>query len=200
MTLAHDTLEALREQGAHLHDPVRFRYLEALAARMTGQPHAVQQVLARRFDEAAADCRRCAEARQVAPTSMAALQMSQVPSPLAQLNQAITQGTDTQAADGLAHETGSPSDMKSVRRFAEVWSKIAADQQLTQALTRGPELAGPLNSHNLMLRAMSLMHSLSPGYLRRFLLQADALLWLDHMNQQNALKDGKTAKRVRARR
>lgn len=210
--MSKDALQALRMQGAHLHDPVRFRYLEALAERMQAQPASVRQVLTHKLGEAVADYRlRVDRAQEAAPSKakpvaidIAARSPSRSRSLLAQLNHDIAERTRHPAPDALSHdmagEPGSPSDMKSVRRFAEVWSKIATEQQLSQALTRGPELAGPLNSHNLMLRAMSLMHGLSPDYLRRFLSQADALLWLEHMNQHNALaKDGKPARRARAK-
>jgi hypothetical protein len=76
----------------------------------------------------------------------------------------------------------SASAMKSVRQFGEVWSRIAAEQQVVQALDRGPENAGPLNPHKLMLRSLSLMRGLSPDYLWRFLSQMDSLLWLEQAN------------------
>lgn len=195
------TLQALREQGAHLHDPVRFRYLEALAARLPSQAASVQSLLAARFDAAVAAYRLSQLQAGASATVQAAPATAAARSPLAQLNKHIAQAHQGPAGEALlAGDTGHASDMKSVRRFAEVWSKIATQQQLAQALTRGPAHAGPLNSHNLMLRAMSLMHGLSPDYLRRFLAQADALLWLDQLNQQNALhnKDGKAARRGRA--
>lgn len=69
--------------------------------------------------------------------------------------------------------------MKSVRRFGEVWSKISAEQQVAEAITRGPENAGPLNAHRLVLRSLALMRLLSPDYLRHFLSQVDTLLWLE---------------------
>jgi hypothetical protein len=210
------TLATLRKQGAHAHDPVRFCYLEALAARMQAQPASVQHLLARKFDEAVADYRSRIVCEPEAPSKFkpmardAATAITQ--SPLARLNHEISERAKDDAraggvggdiggdmGDDMHHELGSPSDMKSVRRFAEVWSKISTAQQLSQALTRGPELAGPLNSHNLMLRAMSLMHGLSLDYLRRFLSQTDALLWLEQMNQHHALKDGKTARRGRTK-
>lgn len=203
-----DTLATLRAQGADRHDPVRFRYLEALAARMATQPAAVRQVLARRFDAAVSDY--CARAAGVPgqQVSAAASREREVraATPLAGLNQhiarrrlALVQGAqasgDAGGVDDWASEPARAADLHSVRRFAQTWSKLATERQLAQALTRGPELAGPLNSHRLMLRALSLMHGLSPDYLRRFLAQADALLWLDHMNQQHALPGGKTAAR-----
>jgi hypothetical protein len=204
----HIILARLRAQDADRHEPVRLRYLEALAARMPGQPEPVRQALARKFDEAAAECAaRIRRARDAMPSpalppaandgTVAAEAISAGRSPLAMLNREIQARAHDVTDDAHQHH---PAEMKSVRRFAETWSSIATERQLAQALTRGPEAAGPLNSHNLMLRAMSLMHGLSPDYLRRFLAQADALLWLDHMNQQNALsKDGKPARRTRAK-
>ncbi|MFP5444104.1 MAG: DUF2894 domain-containing protein, partial [Betaproteobacteria bacterium] len=91
----------------------------------------------------------------------------------------------------------SVSDMKSVRRFSEVWSKIAAEQQVAQAFMRGPENAGPLNAHRLMLRSLALMRSLSPDYLRHFLSQMDSLLWLEQAAAKPArapLKPGRAGR------
>jgi hypothetical protein len=210
-----DALQALRRQGAHLHDPVRFHHLEALAARMQAQPALVRQALASAFDKALADYRLRMDGSQAAPwKSMPRGDVVTVRSPLAQLNADIAQRAKDAAAQALANGPNGamddamddglarPDDMKSVRRFAQAWSRIATEQQLARALTRGPAHAGPLNSHNLMLRALSLMNGLSPDYLRRFLAQADALLCLDHLNQQHALGKGDkagTARRSRAR-
>lgn len=204
----NDTLATLRAQGADRHDPVRFRYLEALAARMPTQPAAVQQVLARRFEAAVSECcarlqggsgQRVGEAAAPERKARAATLLTGLNQHIAQRRRALAHGA--QGAEGVegmedwAGDSTRAADMHSVRRFAETWSKVATERQLAQALTRGPEMAGPLNSHGLMLRALSLMHGLSPDYLRRFLAQADALLWLDHMNQQHALPGGKTAAR-----
>lgn len=212
--MSDEALAALRAQGDHLHDPVRFRYLEAMAARMRTQPASVRQVLALRFDEALADYRsRARRYRQDVPASgapvVAAASVKDAPSALAQLNRHIAECAkdarhgDTRDGDGdgdgEAAGFGAAADMKSVRRFADTWSRIAAERQLARALTRGPEAAGPLNSHNLMLRAMSLMNGLSPDYLRRFLAQADALLLLERMNQHNGLKDGRAGRRGRGK-
>lgn len=202
--MSESRLHALRAQGAHLRDPVRFRYLEALATRMQGQAPVVRELLAKRLDEAVAAYMAGADnttqalpiGPSASPAALAGL------SPLAELNRYIAQEHAKDAAHqtSLHREPGNPADMKSVRRFSDVWSRISAERQLAQALTRGPEHAGPLNSHQLMLRAMSLMHGLSPDYLRRFLSQADALLCLEQMNQQTSLKDtGRTARRTRGK-
>ena len=87
--------------------------------------------------------------------------------------------------------------MKSLRRFRETWSRIAAEDQVARAVVRGPENAGPLNSHMLVLRSLALMGQLSPDYLRRFMSHLDALLWLDQANQQYAPTEAKPARRRR---
>ena len=141
--------------------------------------------------------------------------------PLAELNQhirAISQGATQKpqnAADGpggmpsvglnsLADRLGSappdPSEMKSLRRFRETWSKIAAENQVDKAIGRRPQNAGPLNSHLLVLRSLTLMRDLSPDYLRRFLSHLDSLLWLDQASQQSTVTEPKPTRRAKTQR
>lgn len=169
-------LESLRAEGLHRHDPVRFHYLEVLARRLPLQPPAVQQVLRHRWQAAVADYAGHARSAHRPPAQAVAPAPG---SPLAQLNRTLHARADDDLAPGLAGGGACLPDMKSVRRFGEVWSKISAEQQVAQALVRGPENAGPLNSHRLMLRALRLMRSLSPDYTQRFLAQMEALLWLE---------------------
>lgn len=191
---SESTLEALRAEGAHHHDPARFRYLEALARRLPGQPATVQRVLAGRLREAVVVYAGRARGgvgedarpqRSAAPTAGAAL---------AQLNRELNARAQADADTARGSEGASLSDLKSVRQFSKVWSKISAEQQVAHSLHRGPEIAGPLNSHKLMLRSLSLMQSLSPDYLRCFLSQMDSLLWLE---QASAKPVSSTAKPVR---
>lgn len=176
------TLDSLRAEGAHRHDPVRFHYLEVLARRLPGQPVAVQQVLAGRLQAAvAAYAERARSAAGVAGHSQApaAPAAPVASSALAQLNRDLSAQAQADVDMARAGHGASLPEMKSVRQFSAVWSQISAERQLAQALRRGPENAGPLNSHRLMLRSLSLMQSLSPDYLRRFLSQVDSLLWLE---------------------
>lgn len=125
--------------------------------------------------------------------------------PLAQLNQYI----QSVKQDGIDHRQGSglgsslvsdmeaSSEMASVSRFREAWSRIAAEDQVDQAVGRGPVNAGPLNSHMLVLRSLALMRKLSPDYLRRFLSHVDTLLWLDQANQKCTPVKAKPARRSR---
>ena len=151
--MSEPTLESLRAEGAQHHDPVRFRYLEVLAARLPAQPPAVQQVLARRLQAALVDYAR--RTRTPPRQPLAATAPAGAPSALAQLNSDLSTRAQADADSVLVGGGASVSDMKSVRRFSEVWSKIAAEQQVAQAFTRGPENAGPLNAHRLMLRSLA---------------------------------------------
>ena len=153
-------LEALRAVGAHHNDPARFHYLEILARRLPGQSAAVQRLLAHKLDTALASYPEN-------PPHTTPSQGNQRPAPaasaLAQLNQTL--GTPRRSIardDPFAMDSAPLPALKSVRHFSEVWSHIAAEQQVVQALHRGPENAGPLNAHKLMLRSLNLMRSLSP--------------------------------------
>jgi hypothetical protein len=181
--MSEPTLESLRAKGADRHDPVRYRYLEVMAERLQHQPLAVQQVLAQRLRQAvAAYAERAVAACEVSAPAAQAPSANEAMSPLAQLNRELEARAQADA-DQLRVEGGaSASRMKSVRQFSEVWSRISAEQQVAQAIDRGPENAGPLNPHKLMLRSLSLMRGLSPDYLRRFLSQMDSLLWLEQAN------------------
>jgi hypothetical protein len=197
--LGEPTLESLRADGADFHDPARFHYLEVLARRLSDQPPAVQQVLAVRLHAAVAAYAERArsspeEARQVGRPAIPAAS-----SPLVQLNRDLSARAQADADIARVDNGVSLSGMKSVRQFSEVWAKVSAQRQVTQALDRGPENAGPLNSHRLMLRSLSLMQSLSPDYLRRFLSQVDSLLWLEQASAKPVSSTAKPGRKSRSR-
>lgn len=80
----------------------------------------------------------------------------------------------------LEVNAGSRSELKTIRNFRNVWSKLSADKRVAQALEQAPADAGPINSHMLVLRSLAVMRDISPDYLNRFMAYADALLCLDH--------------------
>lgn len=79
----------------------------------------------------------------------------------------------------LEANTGSRSELKTIRNFRNTWSKLSADKQVAQALEQAPANAGPINSHMLVLRSLAMMRDISPDYLNRFMSYADTLLCLD---------------------
>ena len=140
-------------------DPVQVHYVAALSRRLQSAPEAVQRVLQARLQQAWPEQADVGSTTQVPRT--------RAPSPLAQLNRDIA-------------ATAPPGrELRSAQRFRDTWSRICAEDEVTQAVEQGPENAGPLNSHRLALRSLALMQGLSPAYVRRFVAQLDALLWLD---------------------
>lgn len=186
--MTEPTLDSLRQAGHDQWAPERFRYLESLAARLPGQPAAVRQILAQRLQ--AALSAYAAQAEQF-PKEAGRAHPGQTPenvssratlSPLAQLNRELQARTGQEPGAAMGEDDTDPvhaAPLKSAQAFAEVWSKVSAEQQLAQAMERGPENAGPLNPHKLVLRSLRLMRALSPDYVRRFMAQAEALLWLE---------------------
>lgn len=106
------------------------------------------------------------------------------PSPLAALlahaGQPASAAPASAAAGGPV--THPPRELKSLRQFRRTWSKLNVERQLSHAVARAPDNAGPLNSHHLALQALTQMRELSPAYLEQFLSYIDALQWLDEAN------------------
>lgn len=88
-------------------------------------------------------------------------------------------------------------EMKSLAGFRRAWSQVSAESQVTRALESGPDNAGPLNSHRLVLHTLERMRALSPAYLSRYLSQLNTLLWLEQAEPPSA--GGKPARRGRTR-
>jgi hypothetical protein len=70
-------------------------------------------------------------------------------------------------------------ELKTVRESRATWARMSVDRQLSQAKKQGPENAGPINSHMLVLRSLAMMQEISPDYLSRVVSYVDTLLALD---------------------
>ena len=200
-TSAENILESWRRDGCHRQDPVRFHYMEVLSQRLQSQQDAVRGVLTEKLGAALNAYRE-----QLALTSEATIQKPRTNTvttqgtghaSLAELNRYIRSATDVGTDTQVTGETVAPPEMKSVRHFKHAWSRMRAQDQVLKAVQQGPENAGPLNSHRLVLRSLSLMRDLSPDYLQRFLSHTESLLWLDHLSVKIAAMDSKTARRSR---
>ncbi len=66
--------------------------------------------------------------------------------------------------------------------FQETWEKLSTGLRLEQAQRQVPDNAGPLNSNNLIHRALLLMQDQSPGYLQHFLSYVDGLSWMEQLH------------------
>jgi len=94
---------------------------------------------------------------------------------------------------------GAAADPRTVQFFKRTWSRLSADQRLAQSRASLPGNAGPLNSHHLVHRSLTLMRELSPEYLERFVGYIDALQWLEQANEAAAQEAGAAARATGAR-
>ena len=169
-------LEELRRNGRWRAEPARFRYLEALAQRIPTQAEPVRRLLQARFEARLAEYLALANE---ADAVVARRAVTKAPaSPLAQLMQVLRD-----ARPDPAVATGR-DELASARRFREAWDAQRALEKLDLALSHRPAQAGPLNSHALVLQSLELMRSVSPQYLRQFVLHVETLQWLAHADEQ----------------
>lgn len=157
------------------------------AVRLTAQFPAAAEELARLG--AAGDfggLRRCAgrleKQGQVAPLAELVRRLAQ-PAP-------ADGGTAPDGLPGMAagQAAAAPSELRSLSYFRDTWSKLSVDRQLNQALAQGPENAGPLNSHLLVLLSLQRLRELAPDYLNRLMSHVDALLWLDQASGGTSIR------------
>ncbi len=165
-------------------ESVRASYLEAVTRRMQTAPEAVRRVLHARLGPQAEAGGPAAVVEPPVPPRRPRAQPPKPATPLAQLNEYIATATGQPGA-------GARPELRSAQAFRETWSRICAEEEVVQAVQRGPDNAGPLNSHMLVLRTLGLMRELSPDYLRRFMAHADTLLWLDQAGDRLKTPTGK---------
>ena len=195
-------LDALRAAGAAEQQPVRWHYVQALARRAEAQPDAVRQRLHARLHRLLHELEQTLQQTPVQPAPPSAPTVdAQHASPLAELTRYLQQ--HSQAAHDTAHPssiaTAAPapsaqaqptpaarSELKSVQNDRRTWSRLSAERQLNRALDQAPSNAGPINSHMVVLRSLSLMRDIAPDYLNRFVSYVDTLLWLEQAEAQAA--------------
>ena len=180
---------------------VRARFAQALARRADAHAGAARRVL---------DDRLAALTNEATPESEAS---SSVPDPSARgaLAELVAHAARQKTAPVLApaakpREAGLHKPVSeaapTLQFFQRTWSRLSADQRLAQSRATLPGNAGPLNSHHLVHRSLTLMRELSPDYLERFVGYIDALQWLEQSNEaaQEALRPPAARKSMPARR
>ena len=176
-------IEALRARGAQQIDPVRFRFIESMAERAARHEGAARRVLDERLAQllsahelkleqaarAQGDARPPANTDPLPRSALADL-VADLGGRSASLAPAMP-NAKTPAIDSTV-------ELETLPFFRRTWSRLSADQRLAQSLAALPENAGPLNSHHLVHRSLTLMRELSPGYFDHFVAHVDALLSL----------------------
>lgn len=211
MTRAPDpatAIASLRGRSEEPFDPVRLHFLEALARRTQDHQGAVKRLLEDRLSHAVAQYQQHLARREEAAGDVQHPECGPQRDSLAELTRTLTQqepGNAQANADASDADMGFRPELKSIRNFRQTWSRLSVDRQLAQAIEQGPENAGPFNSHQLVLRALSVMRDIAPHYLNRFMSHADALLWLDQADGKPVVKSavegesGKNRKTSRGR-
>ena len=180
---ARAVLDAWRASGADRLNPLRFHLIDALDRRAAAYDGAVRQRLDERLagliaayegeligaEDAAADAGAEADAE--------ASQDAVWGGPLAELIAYL--GSDD-SRDPLGLRAAYP-ELPLLDEFRALWSRFSADRQVRQSQERVHKNAGPLNSNQLVHRALTLMREMSPGYLQQFLSYTDALMWMEQM-------------------
>ena len=105
---------------------------------------------------------------------------------------------DHVARDALGLRAAYP-ELPLLDEFRALWSRFSADRQVRQSQEQVHKNAGPLNSNQLVHRALSLMRELSPGYLQQFLSYTDALMWMEQVHAAIAPPPKEAAPRAGAK-
>lgn len=168
------TLDAWREQRADRMDPLRFQCIDALARRAAGERGAVRDLLDARLAE-----RIAAYAADLARVPAGASRDDGPATPAARPRDALSTLLDALARRGALRAGATDDVAATLDDVRRVCARARADSQLRQALGHAPENAGPLNSANLVHRALTLMREVSPGYLQAFMAYVDTLASLE---------------------
>jgi len=102
-------------------------------------------------------------------------------------------------ARGVTDLRATYPELEVLEYFRGVWSRVSADRQVRQSQEQVHKNAGPLNSNQLVHRALSLMREVSPGYLQQFLSYTDALMWLEQVQAATAPPPKEAAPRAGAK-
>jgi hypothetical protein len=197
-------LDALRARGAARADPVRLRFLEALARRAAAHDGAARRALDDRLAVLLqAFAQRLGTAGGgAAPDTADRTVPGRAGGPLGELAQRLggraTPAMHPPAARPAAPLPGAAPEPEALEFFRRTWSRLSAEQRLAQSRRALPDNAGPLNSQHLVHRSLSLMRETAPAYFERFVAHVDALLWLEQADAAGA-PDAPAAPRKPAR-
>ena len=178
--LAHGaSIELLRARGAQRLDPLRFCFIEALARRAQAHDGDTRRLLDTKLAAALAACAARLDSTRHSPGPAPARGDAPAPpGPLADLLRRLDEHQPADTAAPAPPLRSAPAELKALRQFRSTWAQLSVDRQLRQSLAQVPDKAGPLNSNRLVQRSLARLRELSPAYLARFMVYADALLWL----------------------
>jgi hypothetical protein len=209
-------LDGWRDGGADRADPVRFRFIEAMARRASGFRGEAGRLLEERVARLVADYGEvlARASGKVPPPETLPLTPPQrygALADLAALREHLGRRTHPAtvptthaptvptAPAAPAPRNGHQAEPELADYFRDTWARVSVDRQLRQSQADVPENAGPLNTNHLVHRSLSLMREVSPGYLEQFLSYVDALSWLEGMHAISLVPDREPSRKARTR-
>lgn len=178
-TALADKLATLRDAGAPAQDAAGWLHVLSLQERSQAHQGAARALLDRKLNQAldalqarmAAGLFAGAKAASSSCSSSTALE----PSALGHLVHAWqARRTSSQAVQPTPNLLSSLESPR-VQAFREELAKLRTHKQVSHALSQAPLNAGPLNSHMLVLKCMSLMREASPDYLQHLVVYVETL-------------------------
>ncbi len=197
-TDARATLDRWKARGADRHDPVRFRFIEALERRAASHRGDARRILdeklSRLIEAYAADVE--SSASQMAHSEATLPPVEPAHGKLRELVDWLTSrpasrssaNAERAAVSGIAAPDSKANPAQPLDYFRELWAKVSVEAQLRQSLQQVPDNAGPLNSESLVHRSLALMQEVSPDYLRQFLSYIEALSSIEQLNDRSAAR------------
>ena len=173
-------------------DAVRARFAQALARRAAVHAGAARRVLDDRLAALMGESSPTAEPSHAESVNPARGALAELVAHAARHKTSPVLGPAAKPREASPHKALTDA-APTLQFFKRTWSRLSADQRLAQSLATLPGNAGPLNSHHLVHRSLTLMRELSPEYLERFVGYIDALQWLEQSNEAAAQEVRPTA-------
>ncbi|MDH4040450.1 MAG: DUF2894 domain-containing protein [Gammaproteobacteria bacterium] len=198
---------ALEAGGGDRFNPVRFRYIKAMAGRSLQPDGTVADLVAekalaalRQYElelsreraEAAALVEQLSAGQPAAGEALRALlgasdfravkRIAARPRPSGAAEALADLVRRLQQAQGHAEQdpAAAPAgELKAAGYFRDVLQQQRADKLVARAQLEAPADSGPLNPQKLVIRSLSAMREISPRYLARFVSYVDTLFWLE---------------------
>lgn len=159
-------------------DPVGWHYTEQLSQRASEATGLTRDLLLTKREKALSEMNARWGAKTLSGEPAAAPKTA-LPSPLALLLQEMSAASgEKQPNTPHAWRDESPR----IQQFRKQLGQIRVEKQVSKAMARAPQNAGPINSHMLVLRSLGQMREASTDYLGRFMVYLDTLLCLDAPN------------------
>lgn len=196
---ARALLQTWRSQPDDDIEQHRLRVIDALERRIAAHRGTARQLLEDRLNVLIGACAD-ARARSLAAAESAC--QTDAARPVGALSGLLQYATALTTTDAERYRSRYPV-LDALDDFRDLWSGLNMRRQLRQSLEPATTDAGPLNSGRLTYRALTLMRTLSPGYLQQFLAHIDLLSWMQQLNEAAApparQASGNTNSRKRAR-